>query len=127
MNNDTIFALSSGAEKSGVAVIRISGNDLRDVFKRVINNKTNIIPRHAYLTNLTDNGDNLIDQVVAIYFNAPHSFTGEDVIEIHSHGAPAVIQKIFEWLYTLGRRMAATDEFSKRSCYNNNIDFSEIE
>lgn len=127
MNNDTIFALSSGAGKSGVAVIRISGNDLRDVFKRVINNKTNIIPRHAYLTNLTDNGDNLIDQVVAIYFNAPHSFTGEDVIEIHSHGAPAVIQKIFEWLYTLGMRMAGPGEFSKRAFYNNKMDLSEID
>ncbi|MDL2296256.1 tRNA uridine-5-carboxymethylaminomethyl(34) synthesis GTPase MnmE [Lachnospiraceae bacterium OttesenSCG-928-E19] len=126
MNFDTIFALSSGAGKSGVAVIRISGDNLIDIFKRIIH-RDDITPRHAYLAHLIDNGDNLIDQVVAIYFNAPHSFTGTDVIEIHSHGAPAVIQKIFEWLYTLGMRMASPGEFSKRAFYNNKMDLSEID
>lgn len=99
MNNDTIFALSSAPGKSGVAVIRISGNDLSKFFKRVVNKKK-FESRHAYFTNLTDDNKDLIDQCIAIYFNAPCSFTGEDIIEIHSHGSPAVINKILNFYAT---------------------------
>ena len=82
MNSDTIFALSSGHGKSGVAVIRISGENLNDIFAKFIN-KSNIKPRHAYFTNLHDENNDLIDQCLAIYFPAPNSFTGEDVVEFH--------------------------------------------
>ena len=81
MNNDTIFALSSAPGKSGVAVIRISGNDLSDLFKRIINKK-DFEYRHAYFTNFRDDNGDLIDQCIAVFFNAPFSFTGEDIIEI---------------------------------------------
>lgn len=94
MNNETIFALSSGHGKSGVAVIRISGTNLGQVFSKFIN-KTDFLPRHTYFSNLKDSNNNLIDQVICIYFRAPHSFTGEDVIEIHCHGGIAVIEKYF--------------------------------
>ena len=113
-NNDTIFALSSGHGKSGVAVIRISGENLGDIFARFVN-KNEITPRRAYFTNLRDNAGELIDQCLAIYFPAPHSFTGEDVIELHTHGAPAVINAVFEYLGTLGMRMATPGEFSRRA------------
>ena len=104
-NNDTIFALSSGHGKSGVAVIRISGENLNNIFAKFIN-KSDTKSRHTYFTNLRDNNGDLIDQCLAIYFPAPHSFTGEDVIELHTHGAPAVINKIFDYLGTLNMRMA---------------------
>ena len=78
---DTIFALSSAPGKSGVAVIRVSGNDLSKLFERIIN-KTEHIIRHAYFTNFKDDNNDLIDQCIAIFFKAPNSFTGEDVIEI---------------------------------------------
>ena len=126
MNNDTIFALSSAAGKSGVAVIRISGNNLSELFERIIN-KAEHIARHAYFTNLCDNNGDLIDQCIAIYFNAPHSFTGEDIIEIHSHGAPAVINKIFEFLREHGARIATRGEFSKRAFYNNKMDLTDVD
>ena len=126
MNNDTIFALSSAPGKSGVAVIRISGNDLSKLFKRVINKKK-FDTRHAYFTNLTDGNKDLIDQCIAIYFNAPHSFTGEDIIEIHSHGSPAVINKIFEFLRANGCRIAQRGEFSKRAFYNNKMDLTDVD
>ena len=125
-NNDTIFALSSGHGKSGVAVIRISGENLGDIFARFIN-KTDIKPRHAYFTNLRDNAGELIDQCLAIYFPAPHSFTGEDVIELHTHGAPAVISAVFEYLGTLGMRMATPGEFSRRAFYNNKMDLADVD
>lgn len=125
-NNDTIFALSSGHGKSGVAVIRISGENLGDIFARFVN-KTDGKPRHAYFTNLRDNAGELIDQCLAIYFPAPHSFTGEDVIELHTHGAPAVISAVFEYLSSLNMRMATPGEFSRRAFYNNKMDLADVD
>ena len=126
MNNDTIFALSSAPGKSGVAVIRISGDNLTKFFKR-ITNKKNIEQRHAYFTNLVDENKNLIDQCIVIYFNAPHSFTGTDIIEIHCHGAPAVIDKIFDFLRKNGARIADRGEFSRRAFYNNKMDLPDVD
>lgn len=126
MTNDTIFALSSGLGKSGVAVIRISGNNLSKLFCDIIN-KSNYKQRHAYYTNLLDTNGDLIDQCIAIYFIAPHSFTGEDVIEIHSHGSNAVVQKIFEHLHKYNARIANRGEFSQRAFYNNKMNLSDID
>lgn len=126
MNNETIFALSSGHGKSGVAVIRISGTNLKYTFSKFINKKI-FTPRHAYFANLKDSSNYLIDQVICVYFEAPQSFTGEDIIEIHSHGAQAVIEKIFEHLQGLGMRMATPGEFSKRAFYNNKMDLADID
>ncbi len=125
-NNDIIFALSSGHGKSGVAVIRVSGDDLRDLFLKITNRKS-ADARHAYFANMRDNSGDLIDQVIAIYFAAPHSFTGTDIIEIHSHGAPAVIEKIFEYLRANNARMAMPGEFSRRAFYNNKMDLADID
>ena len=128
MNNDTIFALSSGFGKSGVAVIRISGDNLSKFFQHIINNPTlaegsklpqqfrgRVIPRHAYFCNLGDENGDLIDQCIMIYFAAPQSFTGQDVIEIHTHGATAVINKVFSFLSANNMRMANPGEFSRRA------------
>lgn len=126
MNNDTIFALSSGHGKSGVSVIRISGENLSNTFATFIN-KSDLTPRHAYFTNLRDENNDLIDQCLAIYFPAPNSFTGEDVIELHTHGAPAVINKVFDFLQTKNMRMATPGEFSKRAFYNNKMDLADVD
>ena len=125
-NNDTIFALSSGHGKSGVAVIRISGDNLGDVFLKLIN-KSDIKNRFAYFINLNDVAGELIDQCLAIYFPAPHSFTGQDVIELHTHGAPAVINAVFEYLSSLNMRMAMPGEFSRRAFYNNKMDLADVD
>ena len=126
MNNDTIFALSSGHGKSGVAVIRISGQNLSDFMEKILG-RFGIEPRHAYFTNLKDNSGEVIDQCIVTYFAAPQSFTGEDVIEISSHGAPAVINKIFEFLSENNMRMATPGEFSRRAFYNNKMDLADID
>ncbi len=125
-NNETIFALSSGHGKSGVAVIRVSGDDLYNLFLKITNRKC-ADARHAYFANMHDRAGDIIDQIIAIYFAAPHSFTGTDVIEIYSHGAPAVIEKIFEYLRDMGGRMATAGEFSRRAFYNNKMDLADID
>lgn len=126
MNNDTIFALSSGSGKSGVAVIRISGDNLRDIFATFLGCRT-FDARHAYFANLRDNAGDLIDQVLLLYFAAPNSFTGTDMIEIQSHGAPAVIAKIFDFLAQNNMRMATRGEFSRRAFYNGKMDLADVD
>ena len=141
-NNDTIFALSSGHGKSGVAVIRISGDSLANFAEKIIvpfgsaeggdrgtrwGSSRTPVPRHAYFTNLRDDNGEIIDQCVVIYFTAPHSFTGQDIIEIHSHGAPAVINKIFEFLRANNMRIATPGEFSRRAFYNGKMDLSDVD
>lgn len=125
-NNDTIFALSSGHGKSGVAVIRISGDNLRDLFARLLG-RGNFDARRTYFANLTDNAGDLIDQTILVFFAAPHSFTGTDVIEIYSHGAPAVTNKIFDFLTETGARMATRGEFSRRAFLNGKMDLADID
>lgn len=126
MNNDTIFALSSGFGKSGVAVIRISGDNLQEFFC-TISGRKNPEARTAYFCNLRDDNGDLIDQCIVIYFAAPASFTGTDIIEIHTHGAPAVINKTFEFLSRHNMRMATPGEFSRRAFMNGKMDLADID
>ena len=125
-NNETIFALSSGHGKSGVAVIRVSGDDLYTLFLRITNRKI-ADTRHAYFANMYDINGEIIDQIIATYFSAPASFTGTDIIEIYSHGAPAVIDKIFDYLSKIGARMANPGEFSRRAFYNGKMDLADVD
>ncbi len=136
MNNDTIFALSSGFGKSGVAVIRISGDNLHDFATKLIFPHLGgtdhavaggVKPRHAYFCNLGDENGDLIDQCIMIYFAAPQSFTGTDIIEIHTHGATAVINKVFSFLSANNMRMATPGEFSRRAFMNNKMDLTDID
>ena len=125
-SQETIFALSSGRGKAGVAVIRISGNNLNTFVQKIIGCKT-LAPRHAYFTNLCDDSGEIIDQCIIIYFAAPHSFTGTDIIEIQCHGAPAVINKVFDFLRSNNMRIATPGEFSRRAFYNNKMDLSDVD
>lgn len=136
MNNETIYALSSGFGKSGVAVIRISGDNLHNFATKLIFPHLGgtghavaggVKPRHAYFTNLHDDNGDLIDQCIVIYFAAPASFTGQDVIEIHTHGATAVINKIFEFLSGHNMRMATPGEFSRRAFMNGKMNLSDVD
>ncbi|MBD5389250.1 tRNA uridine-5-carboxymethylaminomethyl(34) synthesis GTPase MnmE [bacterium] len=125
MNNDTIFALSSGHGKSGVAVIRVAGDNLHDLFAEM-SGRDAFDARRAYMVNFRD-GDDLIDQCVMIYFAAPHSFTGTDVIEIQTHGAPAVIERVFDYLRARGARLASPGEFSRRAFDHGKMDLADVD
>ncbi len=127
MNNcDTIFALSSATGKSGVAVIRVAGDYLHDMFAKMLG-RDKFDARRAYFTKLHDDADELIDTAIMIFFAAPHSFTGSDLIEIQSHGAPAVITKIFDYLSAHGARMAMPGEFSRRAFINGKMDLADVD
>ena len=112
---DVIFALSSGQGKSGVAIIRVSGKNLNFL-------EIELKPRMATLIDFYD-----IDKLIAIYFKAPNSFTGEDIIELHCHGGRAVIQAIFDKLRSFGFRMAEKGEFSRRAFQNGRMDLFQVD
>ena len=130
MDNKTIYALSTVYGKSGVAVIRISGNEVKKIISEITDIDVNKIkPRYAYFTKLKNNVTReTIDKCLILYFNNPYSFTGEDVLEIQCHGSKAVLNSVFKVLSEIeNTRLAEPGEFSKRAFYNNKMDLTEAE
>jgi tRNA modification GTPase len=126
MASDTIFALSSGHGRAGVAIVRVSG-----ALAQVIATKLSglvLDPRVATLVTLRDINGDVLDEAVLIYFKAPQSFTGEDVLEIHTHGSPAVIKAVLSTLSQFDNcRAAEPGEFTRRAFLNNKMDLSQVE
>ncbi|MBR5154803.1 MAG: tRNA uridine-5-carboxymethylaminomethyl(34) synthesis GTPase MnmE [Alphaproteobacteria bacterium] len=130
MTKNTIYALSTVFGKSGVAVIRISGKEVLSVIKEITNININTIkPRYAYFTDIINKSTNeILDKSLIIYFKAPHSFTGEDILEIQCHGSKAVLNSVLKLISQIdGVRLAEPGEFSKRAFYNNKMDLTEAE
>jgi tRNA modification GTPase len=124
----TIFALASGVGRAGVAVVRLSGRDCRSVC-RSLSGKDVPPVRKAVLRRLAEpSRGEVIDQGLVIWFPGPASFTGEDVLELHVHGGPAVIADLFEALSAIaGVRPAEAGEFTRRAFLNGKIGLTEAE
>lgn len=129
MDNKTIYALSTVFGKSGVAIFRISGQNAIETIKRMTNIDTKKIkPRYAYFSRLYTLEKQPIDHALVLYFKSPNSFTGEDLVEIQSHGSKAVISSIIDNLSKIENfRLAEAGEFSRRAFYNNKMDLTEAE
>ncbi|MBQ8751269.1 MAG: tRNA uridine-5-carboxymethylaminomethyl(34) synthesis GTPase MnmE [Alphaproteobacteria bacterium] len=130
MTKNTIYALSTVFGKSGVAVIRISGNSVLSVISKITNIDINTIkPRYAYFTDIINpNTKEILDKSLVLYFKAPCSFTGEDILEIQTHGSKAVLNSVLNILSSIEDvRLAEPGEFSKRAFYNNKMDLTEAE
>lgn len=127
--SDTIYALSSASGKAGVAVVRVSGPAAFDSCKLLINNDKLPVLRVANLVNLYDpDSGALIDKALVIAFESPGSFTGENVVEYHLHGSPAVLDSLFRVFAGLsGHRMAEPGEFTRRAFENGKMDLTEAE
>ena len=123
---DTIFALSSGALPSGVAIIRISGSATREVLQQM----TSGVPkaRHAVLSNIKGQDGAVLDRGLCLFFPGPASFTGEDCAELHLHGGRAVVAAVLDQLAGFPRlRMADAGEFTKRAFLNGKMDLTGAE
>lgn len=129
MTRQTIYALSTVYGKSGVAVVRVSGLSALKAVEKLTDIKIdNIKPRYAYFTNIYDNNKNILDKSLVIYFKAPFSFTGEDIVEFQIHGSKAVISSVLDSFSQIDDfRLAEAGEFSKRAFYNNKMDLTEAE
>ncbi len=126
MENDTICAVATPVGTGGVAIIRVSGAHALDISSKVFK-KLNIdkAPRHAIFGKIEFN--EIVDDAIAIYFPAPNSFTGEDVVELQIHGGYYLSNAVVEALISAGARMATPGEFSKRAVLNGKMDMSEAE
>lgn len=127
---DTICAVATAPGQSGISVVRISGKESKRITEDLIKNfdgdNIDLKPRKAHFANLFHN-ESLLDQVVVTYFKAPASYTGEDVVEISTHGSVYVQQTLIELLINNGARLAEAGEFTKRAFLNSKIDLSQSE
>ena len=122
----TIAAIATAAGRGGVGVIRISGSQLLPFAQAITGGKTPK-PRTALYTDFLDEHGNAIDNGILLYFAAPASFTGEDVIELQGHGGQIVLQMLLNRCLQLGARIAEAGEFTKRAFLNNKLDLAQAE
>ena len=124
-----IIAVATAPGKAGVGVIRISGQHLGSFAKTLL--QTPLSARQASLLTLRDAGGQAIDQLIAIYFSAPASFTGEDVLELQCHGGPQLLELVMKRCLELGKEIglviAEPGEFTLRAYLNNKIDLAQAE
>ncbi|ECP3022622.1 tRNA uridine-5-carboxymethylaminomethyl(34) synthesis GTPase MnmE [Campylobacter jejuni] len=115
--SDTIAAIATAHGVGSISIVRLSGERALE-FALKLSHKTKLTPRHATFTKLFNQNNEIIDEAIMIYFKAPYSFTGEDVVEFQTHGGFSVSEVLLEELVSLGARLALAGEFSKRACLN---------
>lgn len=131
MNQDLqpIIAIATAPGRGGIGIVRISGSNLEKLLNSLFNQE--IKPRHAYFLPFNDVDGNAIDHGIVLYFKGPNSYTGEDVIELQGHGGPAVLKRLLEHCFTVGKqfgiRYAKPGEFTQRAFLNDRLDLAQAE
>ncbi len=130
--NDTICAPATPPGVSAIAVIRISGEDAINISDKIFyskNKKSNLLNSKSHTVHFGDirNGREIIDEVLVTVFKAPHSYTGENSVEISCHGSPYIIKNVIELLISNGCRYARPGEFTMRAFLNGKFDLSQAE
>ncbi|MFY9088800.1 tRNA uridine-5-carboxymethylaminomethyl(34) synthesis GTPase MnmE [Arcobacter aquimarinus] len=122
----TIVAIATANGIGSISIVRISGVNALEIATK-ISKKNNFTPRLATLSYLYDSNNEIIDEALILYFKAPFSFTGEDVVEFQCHGGIAIANMIIDEALKYGARIANPGEFSKRAFFNNKIDLTKAE
>ncbi|MDF9392880.1 MULTISPECIES: tRNA uridine-5-carboxymethylaminomethyl(34) synthesis GTPase MnmE [Methylococcus] len=122
---DTIAAIATPPGKGGVGIVRISGSDLGPILGALLGRPPR--PRHAEFRRFRDAAGRTIDRGIVLYFPAPSSFTGENVLELHGHGGPVVLDILLRRALELGCRLARPGEFSERAYLNGKLDLAQAE
>lgn len=125
LHTDTIAAIATAPGRGGVGIVRISGAKARNIGEQLTG--IALKPRYAHFTTFTTSGGDALDSGIALYFNNPHSFTGEDVVELQGHGGPVVLDLLLQAACDLGARQARPGEFSERAYLNNKLDLAQAE
>ena len=122
---DTIVAPATPPGRGGIGIVRISGPATRAIATAMLESVP--APRHATVAIFADAGGRTIDAGLALFFPAPHSFTGEDVLELHGHGGPVVMDLLVARAIELGARLARPGEFTERAFHNDKLDLAQAE
>ena len=123
--SDLIAAIATAPGRGGVGVVRVSGADIAPLAQAILGRVP--APRHATFSRFFDDEGGVIDEGIALYFAAPHSFTGEHVLELQGHGGPVVLNLILQRCAELGARLAEPGEFSRRAFLNGKLDLAQAE
>jgi tRNA modification GTPase len=126
-DTDTIVAVATATGRAGVGVIRLSGGNLNPFIEGLLGNTKILTPRRAHYGTFVDGQDAILDQGLLIFFPAPHSFTGENVLEIQGHGGAVVLDSLVTRCVELGARLARPGEFSERAFLNDKMDLAQAE
>ncbi len=128
MHGDPIVAPASGQGAAAVALLRISGQGCHQLLAKVVLGFAAFTPRQLKLSTLKDakSGETL-DEIMAVRFASPHSYTGEDAAEVHCHGGPYVVQRVLKSLYDVGFRAAEPGEFTRRAFLAGKLDLTAAE
>jgi tRNA modification GTPase len=127
-DDSTIVAVATPSGFGGIGVIRLSGKNSLDLIQKILNTSIPFSPNHVSFHHLIHPETKLtIDDVLITYFKAPHSFTGEDIIEISCHGSPVVLSEVLQLLISFGAQLAQGGEFSMRAFLNQRMDLTQAE
>lgn len=124
-NTDTIAAVATAPGRGGVGIIRVSGRGACDIAQAITGKS--LTPRQAHYLPFYNAEQQELDQGIALLFKGPHSFTGEDVLELQGHGGPVVLGLLLERVKQLGARQAKPGEFSERAFLNDKLDLAQAE
>ncbi|MEZ5554289.1 tRNA uridine-5-carboxymethylaminomethyl(34) synthesis GTPase MnmE [Haliea sp.] len=122
---DTIAAIATAPGRGGIGIVRLSGPSAAPIAERLTGRQ--LTPRHAHFCLFADARGETLDSGIALYFPAPHSFTGEDVVELQGHGGPVVLDLLVAACLALGARQARAGEFSERAYLNDKLDLAQAE
>jgi len=122
---DTIAALATAAGRGGVGIVRISGPNALSIAESIL--KFTPKNRFAHYCDFFDSEQQRLDQGIALYFKGPHSFTGEDIVELQAHGGPVILDLLLKSIVSLGGRLAQAGEFSQRAFFNDKLDLVQAE
>jgi tRNA modification GTPase len=124
-DNDTIAAVATPPGRGGVGIIRVSGSQAKTIAEKILGDCPP--PREARYLTFKEADGSVLDQGVALFFQGPHSFTGEDVLELQGHGGPVVLDMLLSRVLQLGARLAQPGEFSQRAFLNDKLDLTQAE
>ena len=131
MKKDTIAAIATAMTSSGIGIVRISGTEAFDIIKKIYKGKNkkdlSQVKSHTIHYGYIVDGEETIDEVLVMIMKGPHSFTGEDTVEIDCHGGVYVLKRILETVIKYGARPAEPGEFTKRAFLNGRMDLSQAE
>jgi tRNA modification GTPase len=129
----TIVAVATPEGRGGIGVVRLSGPEAEAIARRLIGRADALAPRHATFARIVDEAapaagrGAVVDHAVVTFFEAPHSYTGEDVVEISGHGSPVLLRRVVELAMAAGARLAEPGEFTLRAYLNERIDLAQAE
>ena len=128
VEQETYFALSTPSGRSATATIRMSGPNSKNTIVKLFKNKNkNLKPGFNHVVSLYNKNNDLIDKCVVVFYKNPKSFTGDDMVEIHTHGNPVIVEAISKELLELNVRHAEAGEFTRAALLNGKIDLIQAE